>query len=42
MMKYTQFCNVERAQAFFKTAARASEAGDFLNIFSRFLRLIFL
>ena len=42
MLKYTQFCNAERARAFFKTAARASEAGDFLNIFSRFLRLIFL
>ena len=46
MSKYTQFCNFWRAQAFFKTAAQTSEAGDFLNIFFlkvlKFLRLIFL
>ena len=36
MVKFTQFCNFEKAQGFFKIAARASEAGDFLNIFLRF------
>ena len=33
MLKYAPFCNLQRAQAFFKIAAQASEAGDFLNIF---------
>ena len=32
MLKYTQFCKFWRAQTFFKIAAQASEAGDFLNI----------
>ena len=36
MFKYTQFCNFERAQAFFKIVAQASEGGDFLHIFLRF------
>ena len=36
MLKYTQFCNFKRAQAFFKIAAQASEGGYFLNIFLMF------
>ena len=36
MLKFTQYCNFQRAQAFFSIAAQASEAGDFLNIFLLF------
>ena len=45
MLKYAQFCYFHRAlrkTSILRIAAKAFEAGDFLNIFLRFLRLIFI
>ena len=40
MLKFTQFCNfkeLRKNQPFFEIAAQAFKAGNFLNIFLRFL-----